>query len=144
MNECVQIKQKYFGNFISSSESTFFIRLKASYSAPPSSHTQHEEHSSIAAKESLHLFSALSLPAWWFPPPRQVLFRKPSPDSNFEKHFAYFRFLFSLWVNHRITSVSFLHFPHRETFSCNTKSKGPLKRLFLPTLLSCSAYLTEE
>lgn len=69
--------------------------------------------------------------------PARWVFRKPGPDSNFAKHFPYFRCSFSPWFNHRVTSVSFLHFPHKEILS----SKAPSKR---PALLSCSAYLTEE
>lgn len=61
--------------------------------------------------------SALSPPSRWTPAPPYASSSESPAWNLILKHFPYFRSSFSPRFNHRITSVSFLHFPHKGVLS---------------------------
>lgn len=57
------------------------------------------------------------------PPPHESSLESPAWNLIL-KHSPYFRSSFSLQFNHRITSVSFLHFPHKGVLSSGALRHG--------------------
>lgn len=132
--------------FITSPESACFIRLKASYWEPFSSHAQHPEHSPVSTKDAhnscflpLGFRTEPSSAAWWLSLPTSLL---EESQPGLKKHFPYFGSSFSPRLKPRSTRVSVLHLPHKGILSSGALKTLPWRLPSCPTLLL--AYLGEE